>query len=76
MAALRTAGGVLLLLMGIDMVFARPSGAITTTPEEIDEARLRRDISVFPLATPLIAGPGTMGAGLTLKATLAIRRLF
>ena len=68
MAALRTAGGVLLLLIGIDMVFARPSGAITTTSEEIDEARLRHDISVFPLATPLIAGPGTMGAVILLMA--------
>lgn len=41
------------------MVFARPSGAITTTSEKIDEARLKHDISVFPLATPLIAGPVT-----------------
>ncbi len=68
MAALRTAGGVLLLLIGIDMVFARSSGAITTTSEEINEARLKRDISVFPLATPLIAGPGTMGAVILLMA--------
>jgi multiple antibiotic resistance protein len=68
MAALRTAGGVLLLLMGIDMVFARSSGAITTTSEEINEARLKPDISVFPLATPLIAGPGTMGAVILLMA--------
>ena len=68
MAALRTAGGVLLLLMGIDMVFARSSGANTTTSEEINEARLKRDISVFPLATPLIAGPGAMGAVILLMA--------
>ncbi len=68
MPALRTAGGVLLLLIGIDMVFARSSGAITTTTEEFDEARLKHDISVFPLATPLIAGPGTMGAVILLMA--------
>ena len=68
MAALRTAGGVLLLLIGIDLVFARSSGANTTTSEEINEARLKRDISVFPLATPLIAGPGTMGAVILLMA--------
>lgn len=68
LAALRTAGGVLLLLIGIDLVFARQSGAITTTSEEIDEARLKHDISVFPLATPLIAGPGTMGAVILLMA--------
>ncbi|PKM13318.1 MAG: antibiotic resistance protein MarC [Gammaproteobacteria bacterium HGW-Gammaproteobacteria-3] len=61
-AALKTSGGVLLLLIAIDMVFARASGAVTTTSQETDEARLKRDISVFPLATPLIAGPGAMGA--------------
>ncbi|MGR9114965.1 MAG: MarC family protein [Gammaproteobacteria bacterium] len=61
-AALRTSAGVLLLLIAIDMVFARASGAITTTSQETDEARLKADISVFPLATPLIAGPGAMGA--------------
>jgi multiple antibiotic resistance protein len=66
--ALRTAGGVLLLLMAIDMVFARPSGGVTTTDEEDAEAEHKRDISVFPLATPLIAGPGAMGAAVLLYA--------
>ena len=45
LAALRTAGGVLLLLMAIDMVFARHSGAISTTREETDEAAAKTDIS-------------------------------
>src|SRR5690606_23921108 len=37
LAALRTAGGVLLLLIGIEMVFARSSGGHTTTEEEARE---------------------------------------
>jgi multiple antibiotic resistance protein len=66
--ALRTAGGILLLLIAIDMVFARSSGGITTTSEENAEAAAKADISVFPLATPLIAGPGAIGAAILLMA--------
>ena len=68
LAALRTAGGILLLLIGIDMVFARSSGGTSTTDEETEEATRKQDISVFPLATPLIAGPGAMGAAILLMA--------
>lgn len=60
--ALRIAGGILLFLVALDMVFARHSGATSTTEEETEETEARSDISVFPLATPLIAGPGAMGA--------------
>ena len=68
LAALRTAGGILLLLIGIDMVFARDSGGTSTTDEEETEAISKSDITVFPLATPLIAGPGAMGAAILLMA--------
>ena len=50
------------------MVFARPSGGTTTTREETAEAVAKQDISVFPLATPLIAGPGAIGAAILLVA--------
>lgn len=66
--ALRTAGGILLLLIAIDLVFARHSGGVSTTSEENEEAASRPDISVFPLATPLIAGPGSIGAVVLLMA--------
>ncbi len=68
LAALRTAGGILLLMVGIDLVFARHSAVTSTTDEEEEEARGKQDISVFPLATPLIAGPGSMGASVLLMA--------
>jgi multiple antibiotic resistance protein len=68
LAALRTAGGILLLLIGIDMVFARSSGGTSTTDEEQQEAVSKQDIAVFPLATPLMAGPGAMGAAILLMA--------
>ena len=69
LAALRAAGGILLLLIAIDMVFARVSGGTSTTAEEVAEAAGRSDISVFPLATPLIAGPGAIGAAILLVAS-------
>ena len=68
LAAFRTAGGVLLFLIGLEMVFARSSGAASTTDEETAEGVEKHDISVFPLATPLIAGRGAMGAAILLMA--------
>ncbi len=64
--AFKTAGGILLLLIGIRMVFAETSGGTSTTEDETREAQAKDDVSVFPLATPLIAGPGSMGAAVLL----------
>ena len=68
LAALKISGGILLLLIGVDMVFARSSGGTSTTDEENHEAVGKHDISVFPLATPLIAGPGARGSAILLMA--------
>ncbi len=58
--AFRIAGGVLLFLLSIEMVFARQSGLRSTTTGEQDEANQKQDITVFPLAFPLLAGPGAI----------------
>lgn len=57
--AFRIAGGIMLFLIALEMVFARESGTRTTS-EEKTESRKRADISVFPLAFPFIAGPGAI----------------
>lgn len=67
--ALQTAGGVILLMIAIEMVFARPQSSFKLTPPEGAEAQTKHDIAIFPLATPLLAGPGAMSAGIVMAAT-------
>ena len=57
------AGGILLFLIAIDMLFARPTGARATSEEEKDAGE---NPAVFPLAIPMIAGPGTLATVLLL----------
>jgi len=58
--AFRVAGGILLFRIAVGMVLAAPHER--ERPEEEAEARERADVSVFPLAIPLIAGPGAMAS--------------
>ena len=58
--AFRIAGGVLLFLVALDQIFVSPSGLHSRTVREQEEESYQRDVSVFPLAVPILAGPGAI----------------
>ncbi len=64
--ALKVAGGLLLFRIALDMINAQLE---RETDEEQAESQVRADISVFPLAIPLIAGPGTLAGVLILAGS-------
>ncbi|BDD92388.1 NAAT family transporter [Pandoraea sp. XJJ-1] len=58
-ASLEVGGGVIMLLMAVNMINAQ-TGNTRSTAEERDEAEERPNIAVVPLAIPLLTGPGTI----------------
>ncbi len=84
LSSFQIAAGIILFIIGWDLLRARSSATKTTEAEE-NEAMSKEDIAVFPLAIPLLAGPGaitscivygTHAEGLVVKgilvATLAV----
>ncbi|HOO54894.1 MAG TPA: NAAT family transporter [Methanothrix sp.] len=65
--SLRVAGGILLFIMAIDMLKAKPRRKVTDA--EMADATDREDVSVFPLATPLLTGPGAITTVIVLMGT-------
>ena len=64
--AFRVAGGIMLFLIALDMVFEtrvkrREERAKAVNDEETD------DVAVFPMAMPMIAGPGSIAAVMLLS---------
>ena len=59
LGAFKVAGGVLLLLTSIEMLRAQQART-RTTPEEEQEGAQKEDVAIFPLAIPLLAGPGSI----------------
>ena len=59
LAAFKVAGGILLLLTSIEMLKAQQQRT-RMTPEEEQEGIDKEDVAIFPLAIPLLAGPGSI----------------
>ena len=65
--AFQIAGGLLLFVLAFDMVMQRPSGLRANEAERSEAEASDDDVSVFPLAIPLIAGPGAMTSVVLLR---------
>jgi len=70
MGAFKIAGGIMLLLMAIDMMRAQPSPT-RSTAEEQTESIARDDVAIFPLAIPMLAGPGAIATVMVLMSRAA-----
>jgi multiple antibiotic resistance protein len=70
LGAFKVAGGIMLLLMSIDMMRAQPSPT-RSTKEEREESRTRDDIAIFPMAIPMLAGPGAIATVMVLMSRAA-----
>ena len=68
LGSFQVAGGILLFWIAVRMVFAEHE---RETKAERAEALVRSDISVFPLAIPIIAGPGALASVMILVGEAA-----
>ncbi|MEP6716371.1 MAG: NAAT family transporter [Terriglobia bacterium] len=67
LAAFKIAGGVILGLIGLDMLRARRSPT-KETPEENEDASGREDIGIIPVGIPMLAGPGSISSVMVLMS--------
>ncbi len=66
MDALRVSGGIMLFIIALEMVFEKRSERKQDAADRLDE--YFEDISVFPVALPLLAGPGSIATVMLLVA--------
>ena len=67
LGAFRIAGGIMLFLIAIDMVFEKRTERRENRAQEVNASEAE-DISVFPMAIPMIAGPGSIASVMLLMA--------
>ncbi len=68
--AFRIAGGLIMILIGLDMVQARRSQT-KETPSETQQAMEKEDVGIIPLGVPMLAGPGSISTVMALMAQSA-----
>ena len=68
LASFRIAGGIMLFLIALEMVFERRAQKREQRVEHIVETPEIEDVSVFPMAMPMIAGPGSITTVMLLMA--------
>src|SRR5260370_10196542 len=68
--SLEVGGGIIMLLMAINMLNAQV-GNTRSTPEERHEAEMKNSIPVVPLAIPLLTGPGSISTVIVYSASVA-----
>ena len=68
LAAFRIAGGIMLFLIALEMVFEKRTQRRESRAQEISATAEIEDISVFPMAIPMIAGPGSIASIMLLMA--------
>jgi multiple antibiotic resistance protein len=68
LAAFRIAGGIMLFLIALDMVFERRTKRREDRAQEVSADPEHDDVSVFPMAIPMIAGPGSIASIMLLMA--------
>ncbi len=67
LASFRISGGIMLFLIALDMVFERRTERREKRAEELEEEQVV-DVSVFPMAIPMIAGPGSIATVMLITA--------
>jgi multiple antibiotic resistance protein len=64
----RIAGGVMLFLIAIDMVFEKRTERREERAQKIIDTPEIEDVSIFPMAMPMIAGPGSIASVMLLMS--------
>ncbi|MEN9393021.1 MAG: hypothetical protein RIQ28_854 [Pseudomonadota bacterium] len=64
----RIAGGIMLFLIALDMVFEKRTQRREERAQKIIETPEIEDVSVFPMAMPMIAGPGSIASVMLLMS--------